>query len=67
MVFGNGSAIVHGPPLLPRIGFVLGRIPYSLAPDDVEEIQGFCIVHDPLGDFVARDGCVLSAHVVSYT
>ena len=65
MVGGDALAVLHGTPAGPGLDLILRRVPNPLAPDDILEVEGGAVVHDPLGDLPARGGCGLRSRSVT--
>lgn len=59
VVLGDIAPVLHGAPAGPAGDRVLGGRPDLLAPDDVLEVEGARVVHDPFGDFGAGEIALL--------
>lgn len=63
MILGNRATILHGPPRSPALDRADGRAPDLLIPNNVLEVEGTPVIHDPLSNLAARLGKDLLAIV----
>lgn len=60
MVLGQITTVLHGPPVLPSLlRLIDGSGPDLLAPDDILEVQGTAVLHNPLSNLLARESSIL--------
>lgn len=59
MVLSDTLTVLHGAPVLPGRHLVPRRVPDLLAPDDILDIVGGGVVHDPFGDVISRQSRLL--------
>ena len=51
MILRDITTVLHRAPLAPRLGRAIrGDMPDLLAPDDILQIDGGALFHDPFGD-----------------
>lgn len=67
MVLGNVAAVLHNPPVYPRTGRIGTKAPDLLAIDDILEVNGRTLVHDPFSNVDTRQCGHLSRSSVSHS
>lgn len=60
MVRGQRAAAIHAAPASPSLGLLVDGVgPDPLAPDDILDVEGLAVVHDPLGNLAAGESSIL--------